>query len=342
VTVTDGSSNNLVSQTTVERTLGNDGTKKDNINYAENKAQQTVDALKKEGNDVARILIPDVKDEVSETKVNIPTATIAVLASGNINLEIDTENARISLPKESIQDLSQKSNGQVNGELYFRLVPIKDEIKQEEIKTRANQEQVIKNVSGNNGIQVLGRPMTIETNMSQRAVDITLPLKGVTIPNSPADREAFLKDLGIFIEHSDGEKVFARGEIVEYAPGVLGIKFRINKFSSFTIVKLNQETAGTGTWQSNTEGWKYIKSGQPVTGWNQISGYWYLMDSTGVMQTGWKQTNGTWYLLKNDGAMATGWQQTNGEWYYLYSDGAMASNIVIDGYILDKSGAWVK
>ena len=282
----------------------------------------------------------DVKDEVSEAKVNIPMATISVLSKGNINLEIDTDNARISLPKESIQDLSQNGIGQINGDLYFLLVPIKDEKQQEEIKTRANQEKVIKEVAGNNGIQVLGRPMAIETNMSQRSVDITLPLKGVTIPSNPAEREAFLKDLGVFIEHSDGEKVLARGEIVEYAPGVPGIKFRITKFSNFTIVKLNQTSAGI--WQNNADGWKYIKNGQSVIGWNQIYEYWYLMDSTGTMQIGWRQTSGTWYLLKTDGAMATGWQQTNGKWYYLYSNGAMASNTVIDGYTLDKSGALIE
>ena len=42
------------------------------------------------------------------------------------------------------------------------------------------------------------------------------------------------------------------------------------------------------------------------------------MDSTGIMQTGWKQVNG--------------------EWYYLNSDGTMASNAVIDGYKLDENG----
>jgi glucan-binding YG repeat protein len=125
----------------------------------------------------------------------------------------------------------------------------------------------------------------------------------------------------------------------------------------------NNKTATTSEgWNENSKELKYIKNGQPITGWNQIGGSWYLMDSTGVVQkgwqqtngtwyllkndgtmaTGWQQTNGTWYLLKNDGAMATGWQETNGEWYYLYSYGAMASNTIIDGYRLNENGAWVK
>jgi len=357
--VTDGKNDNAVSKTVIERTTQSDGTKKDNVQYTADKAQQTVDSLIKSGKDVARIVLPDAKDEVSEANVNIPISTISVLSKGNINLEIDTENARISLNKESILGLSQ--DGQINGDLYFRLVPVKDEKKQEEIQTRANKEQAVREVSGNSNVQVLGRPMEIETNISNKTVSITLPLKDVTIPSDPAQREAFLKDLGIFIEHSDGEKVVARGEIVEYAPGVLGVKFDVNKFSTFTIIKLNQEST-SGTWKNTEQGWKYIKDGQYVTGWNLINGYWYLMDSTGIMETGWqqvngvwyllnnngpmainwKQINGYWYLLNNDGAMITGWQQVYGKWYYLYSNGSMASNTEIDGFRVDASGAWVK
>ena len=59
------------------------------------------------------------------------------------------------------------------------------------------------------------------------------------------------------------------------------------------------------------------------------------------MQTGWRQSNNNWYLLNNYGAMVTGWQEIDGKWYYLYSDGAMASNIIIDGYQLNKNGSWV-
>jgi GH35 family endo-1,4-beta-xylanase len=102
------------------------------------------------------------------------------------------------------------------------------------------------------------------------------------------------------------------------------------------INKLNKEI-----WQNTERGWRYMKNGKPVMGWNKIGGNWYLMDSTGVMETGWKQISGIWYLLKNDGAMATGWQEVNNRWYYLYSDGSMASNIIIDGYRLDENGAWI-
>ncbi|WP_186430157.1 cell wall-binding repeat-containing protein [Clostridium sp. BSD9I1] len=245
VNVTDGKSDNTVSKVVINRTTQADGTKMDEVKYTEDKAKETVDSLKKEGKDIARIVVPDAKDEVSETKVGVPKATISVIANGNISLEIDTENARITLPKESIKDLAEPGDGQIEEDLYFRVVPIKDAKQQEEIKQRAVQEEVVKKVSENDSIAVVGRPMTIETNMSNRSVDIELPLKGVTISTNPSEREAFLKSLGVFIEHSDGEKVLTRGEIVEYKNGTLGIKFRINKFSTFTIIKFNDSSADT-------------------------------------------------------------------------------------------------
>ncbi len=259
-------------------------------------------------------------------------------------------------------------------------MPIKDETKQTEIKTTADQQATIKAVSGNNGVQVLGTPMTIETNMSQRSVDIVLPLTGITLPTDATERQAFLNDLGVFIEHSDGQKVLEKGQVVEYAAGVFGIKFTVNKFSDFTIVKLNKNnqagwkqdngywyffnnagTMTTGWYKSESGDWTYNgkdtagqwfhlgTDGKMDTGWfEDTDGSWYFLcdgkdyGALGYMETGWKLTNGKWYFLKDNGAMATGWTYVDGNWYYLYSDGSMASNTVIDGYKLNASGAWVQ
>lgn len=145
VKVTDGKSDTSISQTVIERTTSSDGTKKDTVTYTPDKAKETIAALSSSGKDTARIVATDTDTDVSETKVNIPKETLTALSSGNVNLQIETGGAIVSLPKESVQGLAQ--SGQLNGDLYFRLVPIKDETKQTEIKTTANQQATIKAVS---------------------------------------------------------------------------------------------------------------------------------------------------------------------------------------------------
>ena len=60
-----------------------------------------------------------------------------------------------------------------------------------------------------------------------------------------------------------------------------------------------------------------------TTGWQQIEGQWYHMDSTGAMETGWFKDS------------------DSGKWYYLYPSGVMAVNTVIDGRTIGTDGVWV-
>ena len=66
------------------------------------------------------------------------------------------------------------------------------------------------------------------------------------------------------------------------------------------------------------------------------------MNANGSMATGWVNVSGKWYFLNSAGDMATGWVLSNGKWYYLDSDGHMLSNTTIGSYRLDASGAWVQ
>ena len=73
------------------------------------------------------------------------------------------------------------------------------------------------------------------------------------IPTDVAEREAFLKNLVIFIEHNDGEKNLVKPKVVEYKDGLLGLQFDVNKFSTFTIL--------------NMEGWKEGDHKSYITGY---------------------------------------------------------------------------
>ncbi|MDF2543331.1 MAG: Immunoglobulin I-set domain protein [Herbinix sp.] len=228
-----GNTNDTVSKITIERITDTDGKKSDTVTYQEEKAVETINKLKEEGKDTARIVIPDADDVVAETTVNIPSNTLDVITKGNINLQIDTEEAKIDISKDSIVKISDN----FDENLYFNLVPIKEEEQKKTVNDRAVF--VVGSINSNkeSNISIIGNPVTIETNMPSSEVNITLPITGVTIPSNPMEREVFLKQLAVYIEHSDGEKELVQGEIVEYKEGVYGIRFHITKFSIFTVVK---------------------------------------------------------------------------------------------------------
>ena len=67
------------------------------------------------------------------------------------------------------------------------------------------------------------------------------------------------------------------------------------------------------------------------TGWQNVEGRQYYMDSAGVMQTGWQNINGSWYYLDSSGAMVSGWQDIGGARYYFdTANGALAVNTVLE------------
>ncbi|WP_282154521.1 S-layer homology domain-containing protein [Cytobacillus gottheilii] len=227
----DGENGENLNKTPIHRTTELDGSVKDNVSLPAAIAKETVEKGKNSGNETARILIPDEKDIVTETNVTVPKTSLSELKNGNMNLEIFTENARVVIPKVSLTDF--------NEDLYFRFIPIKKEVEQQEVMERAKKEDIVKEALGDGTIEIVGRPMTIETNLTSRQVDLIMPLLGVTLPSEPKEQQDYLNNLGIFIEHSDGEKVLVRPELVEYKNGVQGLEFTIDKFSTFTIVKMD-------------------------------------------------------------------------------------------------------
>ena len=121
----------------------------------------------------------------------------------------------------------------LNEDVYFRLVPLKTESERQEVEQRARTEQVVRIVAGDQNIEVIGRPMTIETNMQSRPVTLILPIRDASLT------EEQLKELGVFIEHSDGTKELVKGELVPYDDqGTLGLRFTVDKFSTFTVIRV--------------------------------------------------------------------------------------------------------
>lgn len=210
-----------LSKTPITRTTMPDGVIKDHVSMSEDIAKETIEKAKQLRNDIARIIIPDTNDKVSEIVIEIPKSSIAQLSSGNIKLEMATVNVVISIPNLlNFYD-----------DLYFRLVPIKSSELQHRVEERIVEADIIKNSIQGDKVHLIGRPMTIETNMQNRPVTLTLPLpKNIT--------QEQLDHLAIFIEHSDGTKELVRGEVVDYQKDIQGLQFEVQKFSTFSMLYL--------------------------------------------------------------------------------------------------------
>ncbi|MEK4438791.1 DUF4073 domain-containing protein [Paenibacillus sp. FSL K6-2862] len=217
---------NLV-KTTITRTTETNGKVKDLVTMSEATAKESVEKAKQLGMDTARIVIPDAKDSVSETRVELPKAAVKQLNDGGLKLEISTENAIISIPTASTAGFDQ--------DLYFRIVPMKQESERKQVEERAKQEQLIQQITPDANVTVLARPVEIETNMQSREVTLTLPLRD-SLPTDAAARQKALDNLAIYIEHSDGTKELLQGKLVQLNDGSEGIEFTVSKFSTFTLV----------------------------------------------------------------------------------------------------------
>ncbi|WP_427179505.1 S-layer homology domain-containing protein [Paenibacillus sp. TC-CSREp1] len=219
-----------LTKTPITRTTETNGTVKDLVKMTDSIAKQSVEKAKQLGTDTARIVIPDTKDAVSETRVEIPKTAVKELSDGSLKLEISTQNVAISIPTKSIAGFDQ--------DLYFRIVPLKKESERKEVEDRAKKEQVIQQAAPNANVRVLARPVEIETNMQSREVTLTLPL-GNSLPTDAAARQQALNNLAVYIEHSDGTKELVRGKLVKLEDSSEGIEFTVTKFSTFTLVSVD-------------------------------------------------------------------------------------------------------
>ncbi|NMI06868.1 DUF4073 domain-containing protein [Paenibacillus sp. SZ31] len=241
----NGANGTNLTKTPITRTTETNGTIKDLVKMTEAIAKESVEKAKQLNMNTARIVIPDTKDSVSETRIELPKAAVKELNDGSLKLEISTENVVISVPTNSIAGFDQ--------DLYFRVVPLKQESERKEVEERAKKEQLIQQIAPNTNVRVLARPVEIDTNMQSREVTLTLPLRG-SLPTDPAARQQALDNLAIYIEHSDGTKELIQGKLVKLADNSEGIEFTVTKFSTFTLVVVDGLKASQGTHQPYIQG----------------------------------------------------------------------------------------
>ncbi|QDH21958.1 S-layer homology domain-containing protein [Saccharibacillus brassicae] len=216
----------VVSTLAITRTKGTDGTTKDALQLTPAKAAEIINLLKTSGSKTAAIVLPDTNDEVSQWDLTVPNAASKVLTAEGVELVILNPNVRITVPASSLTNLTD--------DLYFRLIPVKSTSTSAEIQARALATPEIVATANGGNITVLGRPMTIETNLQSRPVTLTLPL-----PAGSTFTAAQQRKLGVYIEHSDGTKQLVPGKVVTGEDGKPGLELTVNHFSTFTIVNVS-------------------------------------------------------------------------------------------------------
>lgn len=232
VDIKSGEQNDTLLQMLIERKTKEDGQKTDTVTYKKENAIDTVNMLKNRLEDTAKIVIPDDKNDVSETIINLSADAIDVLVEGKVNLQIEMQEAKLSISKESLEKINKETNYNV----YFRVVPINDEERKDILINRATIKGNSINKNSKEDAHLAGIPVAITTNITSMGVDIALPISGEDLPLSKKERANYLEKLAVYVKHSDSEEELLQGEVVEVREGQYEMKFHIDKFSDFAVV----------------------------------------------------------------------------------------------------------
>lgn len=221
-------SSNLI----IKRTTLADGTKKDIVNYEASQAQETVQKVKTEGKSTVRLMMPDPNNEVSELQLGLPQQTASILVNNQMNLEVYTNHAQLILPVATLSALG--------ADRQFTIRPLQKATDQQAVNERVQQDRLIQSAIGNGTVQVIGTPVEIDTNLQGQPVNLVLPLPEQALPASITERQTFVNNLMIYVEHSDGTKELLQPTVISEDNGSSALQFSVNKFSTFTIVHLEK------------------------------------------------------------------------------------------------------
>ncbi|SHE88418.1 bacterial Ig-like domain-containing protein, partial [Alkalibacter saccharofermentans] len=235
VSIEDGESQELITQVIIDRQETLNGELQDKIIIGEEAAKEIIEHLKASSGDTARVRFPVGDEKVTMQTIEIPSETLAELKGKGINLEIDSDWGNIIIPKESLDEVDGSEV------LYFRLVPIKSVDELKEIDETTQNQDIIKEVAGDGKIQRFALSMRIESNMAGHKVKITLPLDLRLLPNDNEQRANLLDDLWVYVEHSDGDRELIKPSVnTGFREGFVGMTFEVEKFSRFTLLRINQ------------------------------------------------------------------------------------------------------
>ncbi|WXR62754.1 cadherin-like beta sandwich domain-containing protein [Peptostreptococcaceae bacterium AGR-M142] len=223
----DETDNQTAAKVVIKRTE-EDGKIKDNIEFDEDKAEETVQKALETENNKAIIQVKDVQGkEANESDFTLKKESVEKLSENNIDLTITSDNAQLDIPKDTLKNIKTE-DGNEDVSINIRKIDDPEEEKQVD-------EMIVSIVSGSKKI---GVSVGISTNYSS-LTKIFVPLKNVDIPTTKEEIDEFVSPLAVFIEHSDGENKIDKGEVAYDKDGnPIGINVWVSKFSNFSIIGL--------------------------------------------------------------------------------------------------------
>lgn len=148
-------------------------------------------------------------------------------------LTVAMPEATVSIPYASVERLTDSGL-----DLFFRVVPMRADDRIQDVIDRTAEEMQAAAGDGKR-VQVLDIPREIETNYSNIDTDIILPLTGLNLTPEQAE------NVRLYIEHTTGPDEIivpgANGEIVSENGRPVGLKFRIDHFSTFTFFAVSDQ-----------------------------------------------------------------------------------------------------
>ncbi|MBP1991618.1 cadherin-like beta sandwich domain-containing protein [Paenibacillus eucommiae] len=204
---------------------------------------------KKQG--VIRLMLSQLPEDNDQVNVIIPANALHVLEGSGLALSIEKDKVQISLPSHTVAKAVQSKE-----DLEIRFVPIRKDSEKQEAQKRVLNAQIVTEAAGNGKVVIHGSPMIIEMNLKNQEARLNFSLKGIKIPADPIERSEFLSSLGVYIEHSDGEKELQKG-IIKYDElnNPIGIEIVITKFSTFSMLEVQKVVVDTGKHMRWIEGY---------------------------------------------------------------------------------------
>ncbi|MED3877436.1 S-layer homology domain-containing protein [Lysinibacillus capsici] len=211
-------------QTVLTRVLSN-GSFQDTVNFTVANANEFLRILGNKEDKRSRLVIPNMEPPASETKVILDRDAAKRLIEGKSNFSIAMGMVKIDVPFTSMSDF--------NEDIFFRIVPIKDALRQKAIEDRAKQAEIVLQQGNGANVKLVGQPISIDTNLQNRQVTLLLPLPANL---TSAQRENIM----VYVEHSNGTAEIIRGRFAEFTRGQTGIVFDVEHFSTFSLLYVEQ------------------------------------------------------------------------------------------------------